>query len=115
MAEAVNDLDPQAVIVKASVPSEVPDDADFGTAPVAIEAVVLEAALKVRTRSWYPRVGPRRSGKPLPATAHLAPSAHLSLPMPRWSVEAHLKIALAVTVVATVSTLLAWLLVWWNL
>lgn len=112
----MNDLDPQAVIVKASVPSETPDDADFGTATVPIEAVVLEAALKVRARSWYPRVGPRRSGKPLPAKAHLAPMAtHLSLPLPRWSVEAHVQIALAVTAVATVSTLLAWLLVWWSL
>jgi hypothetical protein len=73
----VNDLDPQAVIVtKRIVATETfPDDTEFYTGPLDIEAVMLESALRVRTISFYTRVGPRRSAKPLPALTHLAPVA----------------------------------------
>jgi hypothetical protein len=70
----VNDLDPQAIIVtKRIIATETfPDDADFLTGPLDIEAVMLESALRVRAVNFYTRVGPRRSAKPLPAVLHLA-------------------------------------------
>jgi hypothetical protein len=73
----MNDLDPQAIIVtKRIVATETfPDAAEFFTGPVDIEAVMLESALRVRAVNFYARVGPRRSGRPMPAALHLAPVA----------------------------------------
>lgn len=73
----MNDLDPQAVIGKSAVvfSDANEDDAEFHTGPLDVEALLLEASLKVRAVSFYPNVGPRRSAKPVPATAHVAPVA----------------------------------------
>lgn len=73
----MNTLDPQSVIVtKRIVATEsFPDDAERHTAPLDTQAVMLQSALRVRALSFYTRVGPRRSAKPLPATVHLAPIA----------------------------------------
>jgi hypothetical protein len=73
----MNDLDPQAVIVtKRIVATETfPDNAELLTSPLDVEALMLESALRVRALSFYTRVGPRRSAKPMPAVLHLAPVA----------------------------------------
>lgn len=105
----MNDIDPQAVIVTNRIVATetFPDEAEFHTAPVDIEAVMLEASLRVRATSFYGRIGPRRSAKPLPASAHLAQVAVIPKAT-QFDTRTWRSMAIWLTAFAAVSALAAW-------
>lgn len=85
----MNQVDPRTVIAKSAqmVPDATDDPADYATGPVAIDATMLEASLRVRATAFYQNVGPRRRSKPRPAREVLR-SPHVPKARRTWRLAA---------------------------